>query len=233
MVLPFKLTPPRIVALAAVTFFLLWCLGSAVTLFFSHASLSRAWADVEAAESARVVSLQEVETALASVAPFAPDALNASSTARKTWNEASTITEQVAAIHALDTAEAQLRVTASEYGQVATLAAFTTAQRVLQQARSEAEAMRLAYDEAVKLFNVRLLVFPRNVLAGLFGIEPAPRFKFAESGPSSWERREMMLLSSGVNGTLGLFVSTLRRFGGAAAGSPRVCRLGGFICGSH
>jgi LemA protein len=84
----------------------------------------------------------------------------------------------------LSQALGRLMVVSEQYPQLKANENFKSLQDQLEGTENRIKVSRDAFNEAVKVFNVKVTSFPNNILAGMFGFKEKPMFQ-AEAGAQS------------------------------------------------
>lgn len=178
MKLPFKLTPTRIVIAVAAVVLVIWCIFTLIIMQQTQSDLQQKWEGIEAAYGQRFDLLPALEQQLNSVVLISDEPLVAVQEARSDWLTANTITEKIAAINEYEDSLENLVRSLDAYPQLTeSVDYFALRQRFTDIAVNISDLQR-QYNEEVQLYNVKLKVFPRNLLAFLLQMDPVGRFQF-------------------------------------------------------
>jgi LemA protein len=180
--LPFSMTAlsrPTITVLvlaALVVALFGWVWSTYNGLIAAQATMQTSWADVETQYQRRFDLIPNLQATVEGAANFEKETYTAVTAARSQWQQAGTREEQVAAANTFDTALSRLLVTVEAYPQLQATQAFRDFQAQIEGTENRIATARRDYNQAVGGYNVYVRVFPRNMLAGMFGFEPAAFF---------------------------------------------------------
>lgn len=88
---------------------------------------------------------------------------------RSQWGEAKSINEKIKTANMLESAFSKLLVVQERYPQLKANRNFQSIQRNIDSVESQILNERKYYNEVVRRYNVRVKLFPRNILAKMFG----------------------------------------------------------------
>ena len=88
---------------------------------------------------------------------------------RSQWGEAKNINEKIKTANMLESALSKLLVVQERYPQLKANRNFQSIQRSIGSVESQILNERKYYNEVVRRYNVRVKLFPRNVIAKMFG----------------------------------------------------------------
>jgi len=163
-----------LVALAA-----LWVWASFNSLIRSQESVKNAWAQVETTYQRRIDLVPNLVNTVKGSADFEQSTLTAVTQARTQWLAAPTRQDKLAAAQGMESALARLLVSVEAYPQIQSTQAFKDLMTQLEGTENRINQARRDYNDAVKEFNIAVRVFPRNVIAGLFGFDQEKPFEAA------------------------------------------------------
>jgi LemA protein len=143
-------------------------------------SLDGTWAQVETQYQRRFDLIPNLQATVQGAADFEQETFTAVTAARSQWQGATSREGQIAAINGFDSALSRLLVTVEAYPQLQATQAFRDFMTQLEGTENRIATARRDYNDVVREYNVYVRVFPRNVLAGMFGFEPAAFFASAE-----------------------------------------------------
>jgi LemA protein len=104
--------------------------------------------------------------------------IKARSEATKTVIDPSNITpEQLAKFSEAQSSMSRLLVTVEQYPSLKANEGFLNLQNELVSTENQILTARTRYNEAIKPFNNNILTFPRNIVAGMFGLKEKPYFE--------------------------------------------------------
>ncbi len=167
-----------LIAIAAVVVLALgWVWTTYNGLVGAKAGLDNSWAQVETQYQRRFDLIPNLQATVQGAADFEQETLTAVTQARTQWQQADTTNEQVAAANNFDSALSRLLVTVEAYPTLTATQGFRDFQTQLEGTENRIATARRDYNDAVRSYNVYTRVFPRNILAGMFGYEPAAFFQ--------------------------------------------------------
>jgi LemA protein len=155
-------------------------------LIASKAGVENAWAQVETQYQRRFDLIPNLQATVQGAADFEQETFTAVTAARSQWQQASGRAEQVGAANAFDSALSRLLVTVEAYPQLQATQAFRDFMTQLEGTENRIATARRDYNESVRVYNVQVRQFPRNILAGIFGFAPEQAFSStpgAETAP--------------------------------------------------
>ncbi|MDD5469809.1 MAG: LemA family protein [Candidatus Peribacteraceae bacterium] len=147
----------------------------------AKAALDTSWAQVETQYQRRFDLIPNLQATVQGAADFEQETFTAVTAARTQWQSAETRTEKVAAVNGFESALSRLLVTVEAYPTLKATEAFRDFMTQLEGTENRIAVARRDYNEEVRTFNVYTTIFPRNVLAGMFGYEPAAFFASDEA----------------------------------------------------
>ena len=150
-------------------------------LIRAKASLDTGWAQVETQYQRRFDLIPNLQATVQGAADFEQETFLAVTNARTQWQSAGTRTEKVAAVNGFDSALSRLLVTVENYPTLKATDAFRDFMTQLEGTENRISVARKDYNEEVRKFNVFIKVFPRNLLANMFGYESAVFFASDDS----------------------------------------------------
>ena len=145
-------------------------------LIRAKAGLDTAWAQVETQYQRRFDLVPNLQATVQGAADFEQETFTAVTAARTQWQTAGTQTEKIAAVNGFETALSRLLVTVEAYPTLKATQAFQDFMAQLEGTENRIATARRDYNEEVRTFNVYTTIFPRNIIAGMFGYEPAAFF---------------------------------------------------------
>jgi LemA protein len=147
-------------------------------------SVGIAWSQVQADYQRRFDLIPNLQATVEGAANFERSTFTDVVKARTAWQSATQAGNQagqLAAVSAFDGALSRLLVTVEAYPQLQATQAFRDFMTQLEGTENRISTSRKDYNAAVGAYNIKIRRFPTNVLAGLFGFDPASSFA-AEAG---------------------------------------------------
>jgi len=142
----------------------------------ARAALDATWAQVETQYQRRFDLIPNLQATVQGAADFEQETFTAVTQARSQWQGAGSREEKIAAINGFDSALSRLLVTVEAYPTLQATQAFRDFQTQIEGTENRIAVARRDYNEGVRGYNVYVRIFPRNILANLFGYEPAAFF---------------------------------------------------------
>jgi LemA protein len=99
---------------------------------------------------------------------------------RSQWGASKSINEKVKNANALESALSKLLVVQERYPQLRANKNFQSLQKSMSHVEGELVHERKYYNEKVRAYNVRVRLFPRNIVAKLFGFKERDFFSLEE-----------------------------------------------------
>ncbi|TSC78632.1 MAG: LemA protein [Candidatus Peregrinibacteria bacterium Gr01-1014_25] len=165
------------VIIGIVVLLLLWVGAGYNGLITSREAMDASWAQVETQYQRRADLLPNLINTVKGAARFEQSTLQQVTEARTKWMGAGTRSEKIAAAGGLDSALARLLVTVEAYPQLQSVQAFRDLMTQLEGTENRIGTARRDFNEAVRIYNLRVKRFPGNVLAGFFGFVPEAFFE--------------------------------------------------------
>ncbi len=182
-----RLSKGLIAVLGIVVVLGLWAWSGYNGLISAKAGVEGAWAQVETQYQRRFDLIPNLVNTVKGAADFEQETFTAVTAARSQWQSAGTRDEKVAAASGFDSALSRLLVTVEGYPQLQATQAFRDFMTQLEGTENRIATARRDYNTAVQSYNVLVLRFPRNILAGMFGFGPEKMFEStpgAENAPA-------------------------------------------------
>lgn len=140
-------------------------------LVSSQEFVKNKWADVQTQYQRRVDLVPNLVNTVKGAADFEQSTITAVVEARSAWAKAQsgTINDQVKAATGFDSALSRLLVTVEAYPQLKATEAYRDLMTQLEGTENRVAVARRDYNEAVRLYNLKVRTVPSNIVAGLFG----------------------------------------------------------------
>ena len=170
-----------VIALVAV-FALSWVWTTYNGLVRAKESLDNSWAQVEGQYQRRLDLIPNLQSIVQGAADFEQETYTDVTAARTQWQNAGTTTQKIAAANGFESVLSRLLVTVENYPDLKATKNFSDFQVQLEGTENRIAVARGDYNNEVRRYNVFIKVFPRNLLAGMFGYDPAAFFGSDEGG---------------------------------------------------
>lgn len=145
-----------------------------------HEAISAKWAQVENQLQRRNDLIPNLVNTVKGYAAHEKTVFEDITSARSQWGKASTVNEKVQAAGAIDSAISRLLMVVENYPLLKADQTFLKLMDELSGAENRIAVERMRYNEAVQEFNVTVRSFPGNIIAGMFGYQPAAIYFKAE-----------------------------------------------------
>lgn len=180
-----KKLSPLVIVLVVVVLLGGWLWTGYNGLVGGNESVTTAWSQVETQYQRRMDLIPNLAATVQGAADVEQDTYTQVTAARSQWQNAGTREEQIAAAGAFDSALSRLLVTVENYPQLQATQAFRDFMVQLEGTENRIATARRDYNEVVQMYNVKVKRFPTNILAGIFGFEPATAFASAEGADAA------------------------------------------------
>lgn len=178
----------RNIIIGVVVVLLLWVAGTYNTLVTGKGAIDGAWAQVETQYQRRFDLVPNLVSTVKGAAKFEQETLTQITEARTKWMGAgANRTEQINAAQSFDSALSRLLVTVEAYPQLQATAAFKDLMTQLEGTENRIAVARKDFNDRVMAFNVSVMRFPTNIIAGILGFTAQPYFQAtpgSETAPS-------------------------------------------------
>ncbi len=146
-------------------------------LVTAQMGVNGAWGQVETDYQRRMDLIPNVISTVKGSANFEKSTLLAVTEARTKWMSAGSINDKVTAAQNFDSSLSRLLVTVEAYPQLQSTQSFRDLTTELEGTENRISVARRDFNDAVSSYNVRVVRFPGNILARLFGFAPQNFFK--------------------------------------------------------
>jgi len=170
-----------VVPVAVVLLLVVWFVGMFNGLISAQESVDSAWSNVESVYQRRADLIPNLVETVKGYKIHEAELLTDITKARSAWASAVSPDDKMAAADSLDNAFAKLMVVVENYPDLKASQNFLALQDELAGSENRINVARQRYNDAVRLYNVKIRRFPANIIAGLFGFEKREMFK-ASSG---------------------------------------------------
>lgn len=150
-------------------------------LITQQQNVEAAWADVQTQYQRRVDLIPNLVSTVKGAADFEQETFIEVTQARTQWQSAGTRSEQVAAANQMEQSLGRLLLTVENYPQLQATQAFRDLMTQLEGTENRIATSRKYYNDAVRVYNLRVKRIPGALIAMLFGFDEEPFFE-AEQG---------------------------------------------------
>ena len=159
-----------------VLLFFIWLASVYNGLIRAKETIDATWAQVETQYQRRFDLIPNLQATVKGAADFEQSTFTAVTEARNQFQGASSPEETIAAVNSFESALSRLLVTVEAYPDLTATQSFRDLMVQLEGTENRIATARRDYNEAAKSYNIYVKVFPRSVLAGLFGFDPVAFF---------------------------------------------------------
>lgn len=159
----------------------LWLMSSYNGLIKASLAVDTQWAQVETQYQRRFDLIPTLVASVKGVMNQETTIFTAIADARQGYAGARTVNEKAVAASNLEGALGRLLVITENYPQLRSIEAVTNLQTQLEGTENRVSVERTRFNESVSNFNGKVLTFPGNLVASMFGFEKRPFFKSAST----------------------------------------------------
>lgn len=159
----------------------LWLMSSYNSMVKANLAVDTQWAQVETQYQRRFDLIPNLVESVKGMMNQEKDIFTAIANARQGYAGARTVDEKAAAAGQVESALGRLLMITENYPQLASSETVKNLMTQLEGAENRVSVERTRFNDAVGLFNTRIITFPSNIVASLFGFEKRNFFK-AEEG---------------------------------------------------
>lgn len=159
----------------------LWLWSGYNGLVTGRESVTASWAQVETQYQRRVDLIPNLVSTVKGASAFEQDTFTAITEARSRWQTAPTRGDRIAAAGEMEGALARLMVSVENYPQLQATQAYRDLMTQLEGTENRIGVARKDFNDAVRIYNLRVKRFPSNMLAGIFGFDEEQFFE-AQAG---------------------------------------------------
>lgn len=163
----------------------MWLVAGYNNLVQQRENLDLAWNQVETQYQRRFDLVPNLVNTVQGAADFEQETFTAVTQARSQWQNAGSVEERVEAAENFDSALSRLLVTVEAYPALQATQAFRDLMTQLEGTENRIGTARRDYNTAVRDYNVTVRRFPANIVAGVFGFDPAEGFEAAEGSETA------------------------------------------------
>lgn len=169
---------------------IIWVIGVNNSLVSSEGKVEYTWSQVEVQYQRRFDAVAQILPTVEATADFEKSTLVEVTEARTNWlsvaaDPNASISDEVAATSAYESAIARLLVTVEAYPALTATESFKTFQAQLEGNENRIAVARMDYNEAATAFNIKIRRFPTNILAGILGFEEFVLFESSEGAENA------------------------------------------------
>ena len=168
------------IVIAAIVLVAVLLISSYNGLVSSRAQIDESFANIDAQLQRRSDLIPNLVETVKGITNQEKAIVDAVTSARENYLNAGSDNEKIAASNELSAALSNLLVVVENYPEITSGQNFIALQDELAGTENRIAQARKSYNEAVKNYNPSIRKFPRNILAGMFGFEPAQYFETSE-----------------------------------------------------
>lgn len=159
----------------------LWFVGAYNSLITLSESVDTAWAQVENQYQRRADLIPNLVSTVKGYAAHEKGLFTKITELRSQWASATTRAGKIKAAQGLDGALSRLLLVAENYPQLKASENFLALQAQLEGTENRVAVERKRYNDAVRVYNIKIKRIPTNIVANMFGYEKETYFE-AEGG---------------------------------------------------
>lgn len=163
-----------------IAFIVLYIGGTYNSLISKQLFAEKTWGQVETTYQARFDLVPSLVSIVKESADFEKDTLTEITAARSAWAQAGSINQKVAAANSFDSALSRLLVSVENYPTLTATRGFQSFQSQIEGVENRIRVARMDYNDSTLPYNKKLMRFPSNIIANLFGFEELELFKAAQ-----------------------------------------------------
>jgi len=154
-----------------------WFVGAYNSLITLSESVDTSWAQVENQYQRRADLIPNLVSTVKGYATHEKDLFTEITELRSQWAKATTRPDKIAAAGKLEGALSRLILVAENYPQLKASDNFLALQTQLEGTENRVSVERKRYNDAVKVYNIKIKKIPSNIVAGMFGYEKETYFE--------------------------------------------------------
>ncbi len=158
----------------------LWFVAAYNSLITLSESVDTTWAQVENQYQRRADLIPNLVNTVKGYATHEEELFTKITELRSQWASATTRQEKVGAANGLDGALSRLLLVAENYPQLKANENFLGLQTQLEGTENRVAVERKRYNDAVKIYNIKIKRIPTNIVANMFGYEKETYFEIEE-----------------------------------------------------
>lgn len=167
-------------SLVLVAIIAFWLLSSYNSMVKANLAVDTQWAQVEAQYQRRFDLIPNLVASVQGIFTQEKDIFTAIANARQGYAGAKTVNEKAVAAGNLEGALSRLLVITENYPQLNSNETVKNLMTQLEGTENRVSVERTRFNDVVGAFNTRIVTFPANIVASLFGFEKRPFFKAVE-----------------------------------------------------
>ena len=160
---------------------ILWFVGAYNSLITLSETVDTSWAQVENQYQRRADLIPNLVNTVKGYAAHEKDLFTEITELRSQWASATTKQGKIKAAQGLDGALSRLLLVAENYPQLKAGENFLALQAQLEGKENRVAVERKRYNDAVRVYNIKIKRIPTNIVANMFGYEKETYFE-AEEG---------------------------------------------------
>lgn len=155
----------------------LWLMSSYNGMVKANLAVDTQWAQVETQYQRRLDLIPNLVESVKGMMNQEKDIFIAIANARQGYAEAKTVDEKAAAAGQVESALGRLLMIVENYPQLASSETVKNLMTQLEGTENRVSVERTRFNDTVGLFNTRIITFPSNIVASLFGFQKRAFFK--------------------------------------------------------
>ena len=160
----------------------LWLVGTYNALIALDQNVNTKWAQVETQYQRRVDLIPNLVSTVEGYMVHERETLTQITQLRSQWASAQTTEEKVQVANQLEGTISKPLLVAENYPDLKASANFLALQDELAGTENRIAVERSRYNEAVRNYNTGILIFPNNIIAGMFGFGERDYFEATTAG---------------------------------------------------
>lgn len=158
----------------------LWFMGSYNSLITLSESVDTSWAQVENQFQRRADLIPNLVNTVKGYASHEEDLFTEVTKLRSQWSSASTKQEKIQAASGMESAIGRLLLVSENYPQLKAGENFLALQAQLEGTENRVAVERKRYNDAVRVYNIKIKRIPTVIIANMFGYEKETYFEADE-----------------------------------------------------
>ena len=158
----------------------LWFVGTYNSLINLSETVDTSWAQVENQYQRRADLIPNLVSTVKGYAAHETDLFTEITKLRSQWASATTKQGKIQAAQGLEGSLSKLLLVAENYPQLKAGENFLALQTQLEGTENRVAVERKRYNDAVRLYNIKIKRIPTNIVAGMFGYEKETYFEADE-----------------------------------------------------
>ncbi len=158
----------------------LWFVGAYNSLITLSETVDTSWAQVENQYQRRADLIPNLVSTVKGYAAHEKELFTEITKLRSQWASATTKQGKIQAAQGLEGALSRLLLVAENYPQLRASENFLALQTQLEGTENRVAVERKRYNDAVRVYNIKIKRIPTNIVAGMFGYEKETYFESEE-----------------------------------------------------